>query len=249
MNTNSVYIAWRSHDQDKSWSPIGRLDREGKQNYLFQYTKGSQRADFKPFPGMTDLHQIYRSSELFPMFSNRLLNSRRKEYQSVLEWSGFDGSESPDPLAILQVTEGRRSTDYFEVFPKPKPDDNGLYHFRFFLHGLEWLPESLQERGGLLKSTDRLLCLYDIQNSYDQHAVALRTEEDRMIVGYLPRYLAQDLKELVGGCDPEFVRIVVNRVNPTAPLQFRVLCDMTACWPNEYAPFQRTDFEPIAKVA
>jgi len=248
MNSNSVYIAWRAHDEDKTWSPIGRLDREDENHYLFLYTQGSKRTDFKPFPGMTDLSQVYRSKELFPMFSDRLLNSRRQEYQNVLKWSGFSSADSPDPLAILQVTEGRRSTDYYEVFPRPVPDENGMYRFRFFLHGIEWLHLNSQQRGNTLKTGDRLLCMYDIQNSYDEHAVALRTEDDRTIVGYLPRYLARDLKELVNGCDPEYVNIVVNRINQSAPLQFRILCDMTACWPGEYVPFQRNDFVPIPEA-
>ena len=59
-----------------------------------------KRPDFKPFPGMTDLSQIYISKELFPMFSNRLLNSRRQEYKNVLQWSGFSDNEAPDPLAM-----------------------------------------------------------------------------------------------------------------------------------------------------
>ena len=104
---------------------------------------------------MTDLSQIYISKKLFPMFSNRLLNSRRQEYKNVLQWSGFSDNEAPDPLAILQVTEGRRCTDYYEIIPRPAPDAWGQYHFRFFLHGLEWLPPRLQMRADKLVAKEQ----------------------------------------------------------------------------------------------
>lgn len=247
-NLKSVYLAWRAHNEYKTWAPIGRLDRWGKNLYFFSYTKGADQTGFKPFPGMENIKAVYRSNTMFSMFSNRLLNSKRAEYQSVLDWSGFEDETHPDPLAILEVTEGRRSTDYFEVFPRPIPDESGLYRFRFFLHGIERLSDLARDRVALLRSGERLLCMLDVQNSYDSNAVALRTEDDRQIVGYLPRYLAQDFSELASGCGSGFVRFDVKRLNSDAPLQFRVLCDLQACWPAEYVPFQGEAFEPVSDL-
>lgn len=244
-NQKSVYLAWRAHYEYKTWAPIGRLDRWGKSLYFFSYTKGADQVGFRPFPGMENIETVYRSNTMFSMFSNRLLDSKREEYQSVLNWSGFDDEIHPDPLAILEVTEGRRSTDYFEVFPLPIPDGQGLYNFRFFLHGIERLSDIAKDRVARLRSGDRLLTLLDVQNSYDSNAVALRTKDDRQIVGYLPRYLAQDFSELSAGCGVEYVSFEVNRLNSDAPLQFRVLCDLQACWPDEYVPFRTPAFEPI----
>ena len=248
MNPTSVYIAWRSHDTDRAWSPIGRLDRHADNDFRFYYTNGSNRDGFRLFPGMTERTQVYKSKELFPMFSNRVLSSRRAEYRQYLDWSGFDGDTPPDPLAILQVTEGRRSTDYFEVFPNPSPDESGNYHFRFFLHGIERMDPSTQHRANQLETGERLLCMYDIQNQYDPLAVAMRTEDDRRIVCYLPRYLTRDLHSIVDGCDPEYVNIQVRKLNKDAPLQFRVLCDMTACWPDSYRPLDGPEFKTLATV-
>lgn len=245
-NRKSIYLAWRAHDEYKTWAPIGRLDRWGKNLYFFSYTKGARQVGFKPFSGMENIEAVYRSDKMFSMFTNRLLDSKRPEYQSVLSWSGFDDEIHPDPLAILEVTEGRRSTDYFEVFPLPIPDNTGLYKFRFFLHGIEKLSGLSKERVEKLQSGERLLCMLDVQNSYDSNAVALRTEDDRQIVGYLPRYLAQDFSKLSTECGFEYVSFEVKRLNCDAPLQFRVLCDLQACWPKEYVPFQAEVFESIA---
>jgi hypothetical protein len=37
----------------------------------------------------------------------------------------------------------------------------------------------------------------------------------------------------------------VERVNVEAPLQHRVLCRMNACWPDEFKPCEREEFEPL----
>ena len=249
MSNKSIYLAWRSPVGTARWSPVGRLDKSANGPYSFLYTQGARSAGFSPLPGMEDLNKIYKSNKLFPIFYNRLLNSRREEYDSYLQWSGFEPSTPPDPLAILEVTEGRKTTDFFEVFPCPVANEQGMYEFRFFLHGVEWLSQQAVERANQLESDERLFCMYDIQNSYDANAIALRTLDDRQIVGYLPRYICHDFKSLADDCDPDIVSFSVIRVNPEAPLQFKVLCHLTACWPASYKPFSSDEFIPLAKNA
>jgi hypothetical protein len=90
----------------------------------------------------------------------------------------------------------------------------------------------------------------------------LRTE-DRQIVGFCPRYLVQDLFELVSGCNraevssacvapssrfPHEVRVVVEKVNPApTPLQYRLLCKLTAQWQPNFHPFAGLEYQPLAK--
>jgi len=245
MTKKSIYLAWRSNDPNFGWSPVGRLDRSEEGFYEFCYTKGAERSDFSPLPGMEDLSAVYQSNELFPVFYNRLLNSRRDEYKHYLEWSDLDVESQPDPLSILEVTEGRKSTDYFEVFPCPVADSEGLYQFKFFLHGIEWLSETSINRVSKLKKDESLLCMSDFQNEYDPNAVALRTTDDRYIVGYLPRYICHDFMKLAQECDPDFMNLTIVRVNSDAPLQFRVLCQLKACWPDNYQPCDHEVFRPI----
>lgn len=173
------------------------------------------------------------------------MNSKREEYKRFLEWGDFKTNTQPDPLAVLGVTEGRRNTDYFEVFPSPIQNAAGEYQFRFFLHGIEWLAEESKTRVSTLKKKERLLCMFDAQNSYDPDAVALRTEDDRKIVGYLPRYINKDFSEIFNKCDSETLYFKVVRANNDAPLQFKVLCQLNACWPTNYKPFSSDDFLPI----
>jgi hypothetical protein len=194
---------------------------------------------------MHSLDQVYESDELFPLFANRLLSDSRPEYEAYLRWSGFDSSNPPDPIVVLGVTEGIRETDAIEVFPCPSPDADGCYLNKFFLHGIRWLPTAAIDRTARLAKGEDLRLMLDLQNRYDSHAVGLRTETERMLIGYVPRYLAHDVWQLVKDCPTDGIQLSVDRVNPDAPLQNRVLCRMRACWPTEFLPCSGDDFLPI----
>jgi hypothetical protein len=242
---NSLFVAWRPPMPDPTgWRPVGRLEHDGGL-FRFWYTRGAQKPGFRPFAQMERLDQMYESEELFPLFANRLLSKSRPEYEAYLRWSGFDADTAPDPIVILGVTEGIRQTDAVEVFPCPAPDLEGCYFNKFFLHGIRWLPDAAVERIRRLGEDERLKLMLDLQNQYDPQAVAVRTETDRMQIGYVPRYFAHDVWQLVQRCDVDFIELFVARVNHDAPLQNRVLCRMHACWPDDFQPCSGEDFAPI----
>ena len=242
---NSLFVAWRpATPETAGWRPVGRLEHDG-QLYRFSYTHGARKPGFRPFPQMGQLDQIYESVDLFPLFANRLLSESRPEYEDYLRWSGLDTEHRPDPSVVLGVTEGIRQTDAVEVFPCPTPDESGCYFNKFFLHGIRWLPETAIERIGRLVENEPLKLMLDLQNDHDPQAVAVRTVQERTQIGYVPRYMAQDVWHLVQQCDTDFIQLFVDRVNPDAPLQNRLLCRMHACWPDGFLPCNSEDFAPI----
>jgi hypothetical protein len=244
---STLLVASRSSEpHNGGWSPIGRLEFDSG-TYRFVYTKGARTAKgFTPFSGMEKLDDIYESAELFPIFANRLLSKSRPEYEAFLQWSGFDPANPPDPLVLLGVTEGIRRTDLIEVFPCPVPDTTGCYLNKFFLHGLRYMSEAARARVLNLKPEEPLFPMLDLCNQSDPSAVALRTESDeRLMLGYVPRYLAQDVWKLFQECHPDFIRVFVHRVNNDAPLQQRLLCRMHACWPTGFEPCRGEEFQPI----
>ena len=241
---NALFVAWRSTGPDGGhWGPIGRLERCGE-GYRFLYTKGARTLrDFQPFPEMPALDAVYESDELFPLFSNRLLARSRPEYEAYLAWSGFDVAQPPDPIAILAVTEGRRATDSLELFPCPTPDVDGCYLNKFFLHGIRWCGAVAEARVMTLHSGELLHIELEDENESDANAVALYTTTDFMKIGYVPRYLARDERHLVDEC--AFIEVAVERVNPSAPRQQRLLCRLNACWPDGFRPCDDEAFQPI----
>jgi hypothetical protein len=241
----TLFLAWQD-PVSRSWFPIGRLTFNGKE-YQFNYTKGVLKAIveclFKPLPSFPDLGKVYTSQKLFPLFSNRVRPRSRPDYPEFVQWLNIPQHED-DPIALLARSGGKRVTDNFEVFPCPEPDENGRYRIHFFAHGLRHLPKPAIERINRLKVGELLYLSRDFQNPDDSSALLLCTK-DRGIVGYCPRYLCGDFFQVISQ-HRELVRVEVDRLNqPPTPLQFRLLCKMTADG-RDFRPFSSPMYQPVS---
>jgi len=245
----AVFIAWRGGGEDSGhWSPVAQVEHAAGE-YRFVYTRGALTLPgFRPFPGMPDLDEVYYSKMLFPLLANRLLARSRPEYQAWLRWGDFDPADPPDPLAILSVTEGIRQTDAVEVFPRPVPDALGRYQSRFFLNGLRHASEVARDRIAAMRPGDRLEIEVEDDNPFDPRAVAVMINgQERLRLGYVPRYLARDVRALITAQGLGAVAIRAVRVNTSAPLQMRLLCSLTAPWPANFEPCASEEFFPLAE--
>lgn len=244
--THTLFLAWQE-PKSRSWFPIGRLTFDGGQ-YKFVYINGAQDAQqehgFQPLHSFPELTKEYTSVELFPLFANRLMRPSRPDYEAYVEWMNIPQHQD-DPIAILSRNGGRKATDTFEMFPCPEPDAHGFYHIHFFSHGLRHLPECSVNRIGELQPNEQLYLANEFQNPYDSRALTLCTL-DHHILGYCPRYLAADALDLLRE-NPKLIHVHAERVNPApTPLQFRLLCNMTAEWPQDFRPFSGREYQPIA---
>jgi len=241
-----LYVAWRD-PENRSWFPVGRLSFDG-QVYRFVYTKGALHLPRSiRFGQMDDLAAVYESQELFPLFANRLLSKKRPEYRDFLEWLDIPAGQD-DPLTVLARTGGIRETDTLAVFPCPEPQTDNTYRVQFFSHGLRHLSAGSAERVHNLRSGEQLYMMLDPQNSHDPWAVVLRTDDPIAVVGFCPRYFAQDFRFLLERCDPKAVKVVVERVNHDAPIQLRLLCRLVAPWPEGFRPCTGEVYEPLAQT-
>ncbi len=239
----TLFLAWQN-PKTRHWYPVARLTHDGTW-YTFVYTKGAQAcSDFYPFGRMTDLAAVYRSEDLFPLFANRLLPRSRPEYKDYLRWLNLE-DEIDDAIATLSRSGGARGTDSLEVFPRPTMSETGRYELVFLGHGLRHLPEYAIERCGQLKRGERLYLMFDTQNVSDSRALVLRTGPPLTIVGFCPRYLTKDFAALFEQSGANEVEVTVERVNPDAPLQLRLLCRFSAPWPKGFNAFSDDSFSPI----
>lgn len=244
----TLFVAWQD-PVSRRWTPIGQLTHDGA-TYWFRYTLGAHRAardyGFTPLHAFPELDATYMSEELFPLFSNRLPSSNRDDFPEYVQWLGVEPNER-DPIVLLGRSGGRRMTDALELFPCPDMNEAGEYQVRFFVHGVSHLPTDSLKRIEQLKHNDHLLLFHDFQNPYDPNALGLRTSESnggRHIVGYCPCYLLPDAFQLLRDC-PGAPFVTVERVNPEpAPAQMRLLCKLTACWPEGgFRPCASDDFK------
>jgi HIRAN domain len=240
-----LYLAWQE-PKERTWIPVGKLSFKDEL-YWFVYTKGAQKfSTFIPFGRMSDLKTIYESRELFPLFANRLLSKSRPEYKNFLHWLNVKENED-DPLALLALTGGMRETDSLIVFPCPERSDENTYHVHFFSQGIRYLSDATIQTVNSLSPGDLLYLMPDPQNPGDSFALALRTNDPPLIVGYCPRYLSKDFLVLLRR-HPGETKASVERVNPEAPMQLRLLCNLTAPWPEDFQPCSDPDYEPLVSL-
>ena len=105
MSVKTLFLAWQDNEPNQAGFPL-----------LIEFPK---------------LKKAYRSSELFSLFQNRVMNPARPDFAEYLR--NLDLTEGADPIEILATNGGSRVTDAYEVFPKIIKDDDGSFACRFFL--------------------------------------------------------------------------------------------------------------------
>lgn len=245
---STVYLAWRQPDQ--RWWPIGRLSYDGSE-YQFAYTRGARSAaqeGLRPLLSFPDFDEVYVSKSLFPMFGNRLPPASRPDYGDFVEWLDL-GSVDADPMGMLARSEGRRETDMFEVFPEPRQSADGRYESAFFVHGFRHRGPDAEIAACRLSAGEPLVLRADPANPHDANALQILTTRDGVHLGFVPRYLCEDIRALQNASGAEAVRVRVRRVNASpAPAQFRILCELDAPWPPGFRALAHSDFEPLHSV-
>lgn len=243
----TLFLAWQA-PTDRAWFPVGRLDADTERSlYRFCYTQGvigAKKLGFHPIASFPTLGESYQSSELFPMFKNRILGSQRRDFAGYLASLGLD---TPDPIEILAVSGGERQTDSFEVFPKIEKEADGSFCCRFFLHGLSHMSELAQARAQHLMPGEPLGVSLELNNPKYGLAIQL-TSQDYEFIGWTPRYLVTDiLKSITKAHDISAAIIKVN--TDGVPLNRRVLVEMKGMLPVDYEPMTDNIFLPLANLA
>ena len=246
MKNRTLFLAWQDKARTRNWFPVGRLDvGETASPYRFRYVRGAERAHtetgFEPLVDFPDFQKPYDSSDLFPLFKNRVLTPGRKDFDEYLRLLQLN--EGADPIEILSVDGGYRATDSFEVFPKIERLPDGAFRCRFFLHGWRYVSESAQARLQALKPGEKLYVAIELTNPMSKLAVQIQTE-DYHVIGWSPRYLVNDLVSAIAKAPGDYQAKVVQ-VNPVpAPAKQRLLVELRGHWPD-YDPMTRDDFAPL----
>ncbi len=240
----SLFLAWQD-PLSRNWFPVGRLLYDGLE-YVFFYTKGAKASEnFKPFGVMNNLEQVYFSTDIFPLFGNRIIQKNRPEYFDFLKWIDLNESEA-EPIVILERTGGKRETDTLAIFPEPRRTAENQYIMAFFVNGIKYLTPETINRIDSLNVGERLFLLKDVQNKHDAFSLVMRTDAPATLVGYCPRYLNEDFNWLLNNVNHNSIQVTVKRINNDAPLQLKLLCELTSTWPIDFHPCSAEIYQPIS---
>ncbi|MDE2847293.1 MAG: HIRAN domain-containing protein [Gemmatimonadota bacterium] len=246
MSEKTLFLAWQDRKPSRAWFPVGQLDANVEQSmYRFRYINGAKKAKkegFTPLLDFPDLKGDYRSSELFPLFKNRVMNPARPDFPDYL--LSLDLPEKANPIEILARNGGTRVTDTYEVFPKLTKHVDGSFTCRFFLHGWRYINNDAKVRLDKLAEGESLFVTLELTNPATQLAVQIQTTDYHMI-GWAPRYLVHDLAKAMANSRGLF-EAKVARLNPnTVILKQRALIEMRGHW-GKHEPMSSKDFQLLA---
>ncbi len=213
-------VVWQ-HPTTRIFTRVGRLV-VGHGTYEFRYDDHAADVEgFEPFLAFPDLGRTYRSEELFPFFSNRVLSARRPDYPVYLERLGL---QTGDPVEILARSGGGRATDTVHLAPEPVLTPEGFVELRFLASGVRHAdPDGTHLRG---VSEGDVLAVRDHEDNEVNPLALFLDNASGAPVGWVPDYLLETVRGLRESYRLEVVADVVNP--PDTPAHLRLLCRLRA---------------------
>lgn len=193
-----IFVVWQD-PKSRSKFVIGTLTRNG--HYEFTYGEELEQAKacgFMPLVAFRSFEKKYKEDALFPTFSCRLPDAKRKDIDRILADYGLT---EYDEFELLKKSGARLPTDTLE-FIDPIFDEQEEVDRKFFVAGMRYYLDCGGKNCGaisrLLAGTE--LCLQrEPSNQHDPYAVQITTKES-VKLGYIPRYYSEAVsKRLEGG--------------------------------------------------
>lgn len=200
-NRDYIYLIWKDNDSRTQYT-VGELSKNGK--YEFKYIIEINEAikkGFKPFISMNDINKTYCSDELFPIFSSRLPDERRRDIDKILQ--KYELSEY-DEFELLRKSGTELPIDTLK-FIDPKLDREK----DFYLAGVRYYlgcDKTDCEKVTNVNVNDVLKLVPEPENKKDKHAIAVYDGNKK--VGYIPRYYNKQILKRLKNENNEYELII-----------------------------------------
>lgn len=222
---------------DRLYRAIGFLSFDGV-SYRFDYLRAAvDQPWFRPLPGLSRVGESYVSSDLFSLFRERVISSRRPDFESTMNALGLP--QDAEPFEVLARTGGHRAGDTIELIPVPRPDDEGFVSCTFFAHGVRHMPDSAQDRIAELQPGILLDLRPEPGNPVNSRAL-LVTDGGELCLGYVP----DPLVDFVHDVASRGHALTVERANGRdVAYHFRLLVRLTGRVGASTLPFEGPDWD------
>jgi hypothetical protein len=206
-------------DDTRLYRPIGFLCCDHGE-YTFQYLKKFVESEwFSPLPGLSDVRKRYSSTQLFPIFAERVISARRPDRTESLRALGLPSDAAP--FEVLTRTGGRRVGDTIELVPMPVVGEGGSFSQLFLVHGVRYRTDEAQSRISGLRPGEALRLTPEPANLVNSLAVQVEDLEG-LTLGFVPDPLAEFIQGVLA--DPRGHSLTVEQANgPEVGFHFRLL--------------------------
>lgn len=184
-----LYLVWKCELTRRQYI-VGQLTKNGQ--YEFQYCEEIEDAlkvGFAPLVSFKRLDKVYTCKELFPAFSSRLPDRKRKDIGRILEKYGL---KEYDSYQLLKRSGARLPIDYLQ-FIDPILDFENEFEKTFYLAGVRhYLGCNGNSCSEAIRVTrgDEVFLKREADNPYDKNAIRVVNDQQDLL-GYIPRYYSQ----------------------------------------------------------
>lgn len=223
-----LYLIWKDPISRRNYI-VGQLSKNSQ--YEFSYGFEIEEAINKGFElviPFEDVNKVYKRDTLFPTFSSRLPDSKRRGIEKILQ--KYDLTEF-DEYKLLKRSGARLPIDSLEFIDPIIGGHNGeikrIFHIAGVRHYFGCTGEDCEKARGL-KIGDKLSLELEPTNEHDKNAIKILDEENNH-VGYLPRYYCESVaRHLAQGATYECIVLEVNmdmQCNECLKVQLEVYID------------------------
>jgi len=192
-----LVLIWKEPKSRRRY-PVGELSQNGQ--FEFRYNNEVQKAiedGFELLIAFPEIDKLYKSDKLFPVFSSRLPDPKRKGIEVILAKYGL---AKYDAYTLLKRSGARLPIDNLEFIDPIFDFESGRIVRQFFLAGSRYYlgcEGADCKKSNDVKLHEELRLIVEPENKQDEYAIKI-TNMAGALFGYLPRYYAQGVSQLIG---------------------------------------------------
>lgn len=208
-----ILVVWKDPIERNRYV-IGQIYKNGRYEFCYGYDiEKAMKKGFDPLIAFNNVNEVYESDILFPAFSSRLPDRRRKDIDKVLKKYGM---EEYDAYRLLKRSGGRLPIDTLEFVDPIKPEDKGNILRYVYIAGVRH--HSFCDKRGCSENCINLVHLekgmklelkLESENKVDPNAVAIYAEDTK--IGFIPRYNSEAITKVIK--DGRSVECTIEEIN------------------------------------
>ncbi len=191
-----IYLIWKDYKTRKRFI-VGELSKNGR--YEFKYKlkdiNDAIQNGFEPLIAFPDINEVYENNDIFPAFSSRLPDKRRKDVKEILAKYKL---EKYDAFELLKKSGGKLPTDSLEFIDPIFLDETNIER-EFYIAGVrhhECCDEKNNSDNSEIEINENLIFKKDSENKHDKYAVKVLNEKNK-VVGFIPIFFSKEISEAI----------------------------------------------------
>jgi hypothetical protein len=204
-----IYLVWKDYKTRQRYI-IGELSKNGK--YEFKYrikdVDNATKNGFEPLIAFPNINEVYESHDIFPAFSSRLPDKRRKDVKEILAKYKL---EKYDAFELLKKSGGKLPTDSLEFIDPIFLDEVNIER-EFYIAGVryyDYCSDNNKNVNFQIDINEKLALEKDSKNEHDKYAVKVINKENK-VLGFIPIFFSKEISEAIDN-NRKITCIVINK--------------------------------------